>query len=154
MSGKWKQSYGAATRAPASERGGNRQALLLSPPRHFSTLLDLSENPRPALPSEHTSGQSRQLRKITKTGNGHARRILIEVAWNYRFPARVSLWLQKRQEGQPKQIRVIAWRAQLRLAQRYRRLSALCASQQSMRGDRPGACRLYLGHCSAGCTGW
>ena len=76
------------------------------------------------VPSEHSSGSSRQLGKITKTGNGHARRILIEAAWNYRFPARLSRQLQRRQESQPKPIRAIAWRAQLRLAQRYRRLSA------------------------------
>lgn len=86
-------------------------------PRELMSFLGL-------VPSEHTSGESRQLGQITKTGNGHARRILIEAAWNYRFPARVSLVLQKRQEGQPKAIRDIAWRAQLRLAQRYRRLSA------------------------------
>ena len=76
------------------------------------------------VPSEYTSGDSRHLGKITKTGNDHARRILIEVAWNYRFPARLSVVLQKRQEGQPKAVRDIAWRAQLRLGQRYRRLTA------------------------------
>ena len=76
------------------------------------------------VPSEYTSGDSRHLGKITKTGNGHVRRILIEAAWNYRFAARVSVVLQKRQDGQPKAVRDIAWRAQLRLAQRYRRLSA------------------------------
>ena len=76
------------------------------------------------VPSEHTSGDSRHLGKITKTGNGHVRRILIEAAWNYRFAARMSVVLQKRQEGQSKVVRDIAWRAQLRLAQRYRRLSA------------------------------
>jgi transposase len=86
-------------------------------PRELMSFLGL-------VPSEHTSGDSRQLGKITKTGNGHARRILIEAAWNYRFPARVSVVLQKRQEGQPKAVRDIAWRAQLRRAQRYRRLSA------------------------------
>jgi hypothetical protein len=52
-----------------------------------------------------------------------ARRVLVEAAWNYRFPAPVSRVLQMRQEGQPKGVREIAWRAQLRLAQRYRHLS-------------------------------
>ena len=61
---------------------------------------------------------------ITKTGNGHARRVLVEAAWNYRFPARVSRTLQVRREGQPKNVRTIAWKAQLRLAQRYRYLAA------------------------------
>jgi len=76
------------------------------------------------VPSEHTSGHARRLGEITKTGNGHARRILIEAAWNYRFPARLSVVLERRQQNQPKAIRDIAWRAQRRLCQRYRRLSA------------------------------
>ncbi len=76
------------------------------------------------VPSEYASGDSRHLGKITEAGNGHVRRILIEAAWNYRFTARMSVVLQKRQEGQLKVVRDIAWRAQLRLAQRYRRLSA------------------------------
>ena len=76
------------------------------------------------VPSEYSSGSRRALGAITKTGNGQARRLLIEAAWNYRFPARISLLLQKRQEGQPAAIREIAWKAQLRLTQRYRRLTA------------------------------
>jgi transposase len=76
------------------------------------------------VPSEHTTGSKRRLGAITKTGNGHVRRMLIEAAWNYRFPARVSRTLQVRQERQPTAIREIAWRAQLRLSQRYRRLKA------------------------------
>jgi transposase len=75
------------------------------------------------VPSEYTSGPTRRQGSITKTGNT-ARRVLIEAAWNYRFPARMSSFLQRRQEGQPKAVREIAWRAQLRLARRYRRLSA------------------------------
>lgn len=76
------------------------------------------------VPSEHTSGQKRRLGPITKTGNSHARRLLIEAAWNYRFPPRLTPALQKRQEQQPAQIRAIAWRAQLRLSYRYRKLKA------------------------------
>lgn len=76
------------------------------------------------VPSEFSSGQSLHRGSITKTGNGHARRVLIEAAWNYRHPARISRLMQKRQEGQPKPVRDIAWRAQLRLGQRYRRLSS------------------------------
>jgi transposase len=76
------------------------------------------------VPSEHSSGSKRRLGAITKTGNTHVRRVLIEAAWNYRFPARLSRTLQVRQEGQPPAIRAIAWRAQLRLSHRYRRLSA------------------------------
>lgn len=76
------------------------------------------------VPSEFSTGGSRRQGEITKTGNGHARRVLVEAAWNYRFPARISPILQRRQEGQPKAVREIAWRAQLRLAHRYRRLSS------------------------------
>jgi len=85
-------------------------------PRELMSFLGL-------VPSEHTSGQSRHQGKITKTGNGHARRILIEGAWNYRFAPRISVELQKRQEGLAKSIRDISWRAQLRLTKRYRVLS-------------------------------
>lgn len=76
------------------------------------------------VPSEHTSGSKRRLGAITKSGNGHVRRVLIEAAWNYRFPARISRALQVRQEHQPEAIRTIAWRAQLRLSHRYRRFKA------------------------------
>jgi len=53
------------------------------------------------VPSEHTSGERRRLGAITKTGNTHARRVLIEAAWNYRFPARITHSLQKRQDSNP-----------------------------------------------------
>jgi transposase len=76
------------------------------------------------IPSEYTSGNHRRQGRITKTGNSHARRILVEAAWNYRFPARISPVLEARQQGQPKAVREIAWKAQLRLAQRYRKLAA------------------------------
>lgn len=76
------------------------------------------------VPSEHTTGEKRRLGAITKTGNTHVRRVLIEAAWNYRFPPRITMPLQKRQEGQPADIRSIAWRAQLRLNHRYRKLKA------------------------------
>jgi len=76
------------------------------------------------VPSEYSSGGARRQGAITKTGNSHARRVLIEAAWNYRFPARMSAVMQKRQQDQPKAVREIAWRAQLRLAKRYRHLAA------------------------------
>ena len=76
------------------------------------------------VPTEHTSGDRRRLGAITKTGNSHARRVLIEAAWNYRFPPRISAALQRRQEHQPSAVRAIAWRAQLRLNHRYRTLTA------------------------------
>lgn len=76
------------------------------------------------VPSEHTSGEKRRLGAITKTGNTHVRRVLIEAAWNYRFPPRITRPLQLRQEQQSTDIRAIAWRAQLRLNHRYRKLKA------------------------------
>ena len=75
-------------------------------------------------PSEHTSGGKRRLGAITKTGNGRARRALIEGAWAYRHPAKVSYEMQKRQQGLPKVVQDIAWKAQVRLCKRFRRLSA------------------------------
>jgi transposase len=86
-------------------------------PRELMSFLGL-------VPSEYSSGATRHQGAITKTGNSHARRVLVEAAWNYRFPARVSRTLQIRQEGQPKPVQQIAWRAQLRLSQRYRHLNA------------------------------
>jgi transposase len=59
-------------------------------------------------------------------GNSHARRVLIEAAWAYRFPARVARELQVRNETQPKVLREIAWRAQLRLCQRLHSMWAHC----------------------------
>jgi transposase len=76
------------------------------------------------VPSEHSSGNTKQRGKLTKTGNTHARRILIEAAWNYRFPARIGESLQPRLEGQPQTIIDLAWKAQLRLCHRFRRLRA------------------------------
>jgi transposase len=75
------------------------------------------------VPSEHSSGTSIKRGGLTKAGNGAARRLLIEAAWCYRFPARVSRALLLRQEAQPKPIREVAWKAQLRLCARYRKLA-------------------------------
>jgi len=76
------------------------------------------------VPSEHSSGASIKRGGLTKAGNSAARRLLIEAAWCYRFPARISRELLLRQEEQPRLIREIAWNAQLRLNRRYARLSA------------------------------
>ena len=53
------------------------------------------------VPSEYTTGESRRQGAITKCGNAHVRRILIESAWSYRYPARLSRELTVRAEGQP-----------------------------------------------------
>lgn len=74
------------------------------------------------VPSEHSSGRSRRQGGITKAGNAVARRMLIEAAWSYRFPARISRYQLLRQERLPKPIRDIAWKAQERLCRRHRKL--------------------------------
>jgi transposase len=87
------------------------------------------ENPRQLMaylglvPSEHSSGASVRKGGITKAGNALARRVLIEGAWTYRMPARVSPKLHARLEAVPKAVRDIAWKAQVRLCNRYRRLA-------------------------------
>ena len=75
------------------------------------------------VPSEHTTGKDRQQGGITKMGNAPARRALVEAAWQYRIPARLSPHLKKRQEGLPKAITDIAWEAQRRLHHRYTHLT-------------------------------
>ncbi len=74
------------------------------------------------VPSEHSSGGSRRQGGITKTGNGHARRVLVEAAWAYRFPARKSQTIQRRAEQTPPEVQAIAWKAQKRLCARDRHL--------------------------------
>ena len=76
------------------------------------------------VPSEHSSGEKTRRGSITKSGNGHVRRVLVEAAWAYRLPARVSRVLLKRQEGLLKEVCDISWEAQVRLCARYRRLWA------------------------------
>lgn len=86
-------------------------------PRQLSAFVGL-------VPSEHSSGRRRRLGGITKTGNGRARRALVEGAWAYRYPAKVSEIIQKRLETLPKPIQDIGWRAQVRLCRRFRQLAA------------------------------
>jgi len=74
------------------------------------------------VPSESSSGETRRQGSLTKSGNSRARRALVEAAWAYRHPAKVSPQLQQRLEGLPAAIRAIAWKAQARLCRRYRRL--------------------------------
>jgi transposase len=75
-------------------------------------------------PSEYASGGRRQQGSMTKTGNAHARRALVEGAWAYRYPAQVSRQLQLRLEKLPAAIQAISGKAQVRLCQRYRHLMA------------------------------
>ncbi len=74
-------------------------------------------------PSEYSSGPSRSQGRITKTGNGHARWMLVECARHYWTPPKVSKQLSVRQQGQPESVRRISWAAQNRLHARARHLS-------------------------------
>ena len=74
------------------------------------------------VPSEHSSGPKQTRGAITKTGNGHVRRLLVEAAWTYRHPARKTALLQRRAERTCEAVQDIAWKAQKRLCQRYRHL--------------------------------
>jgi transposase len=76
------------------------------------------------VPCENSTGERIRRGGITKAGNGRARRVLIEGAWTYRFPARMSRLLQERQAGLTKAVCDIAWKAQVRLCARYRKLMA------------------------------
>ncbi|MEK1948268.1 MAG: IS110 family transposase [Ensifer adhaerens] len=76
------------------------------------------------VPSESSTGERVKRGGITKAGNSRARRVLVEGAWTYRYPARMSRLLQARQGGVAKLAREIAWKAQVRLCSRYRKLIA------------------------------
>ena len=76
------------------------------------------------VPSEHSSGGNKSRGGITKTGNGHVRRVLVEAAWTYRHPARKTTVLQRRAKRAPEVVQEIAWKAQKRMCGRYRLLEA------------------------------
>ncbi len=75
-------------------------------------------------PSEHSSGASRHQGSITKTGNRHIRRVLVESAWAYRHAPAVRGKLRERLQGQPPEVVAYSWAAQVRLNGTFRRLSA------------------------------
>jgi transposase len=74
------------------------------------------------VPSEYSSGAQRRQGSITKAGNTHARRVLVEGAWASRYPAKVSRYRQLRLETQPQVIQDSSWKAQVRRCKRSRRL--------------------------------
>jgi transposase len=76
------------------------------------------------VPSEHSSGATRAQGGITKTGNAHLRRVLVESAWHYRHHPFVSATLRARQRDAPADVIARAWTAQQRLHRRYARLAA------------------------------
>lgn len=121
-------SMGPVVEALTAHRGVN----LLVAATVVAEIGDLTrfDRPRPLMgfvglvPSLNASGQGRRTGRITKTGNGHVRRCLIEAAWAFRHPARRTAHLRRRLAGQPQAIQELAWRAQVRLCGRYRRLMA------------------------------
>jgi transposase len=86
-------------------------------PRQLMSFLGL-------VPSEDSSASRRRLGSITKAGNGACRRLLVEAAHHYRHPARVTDVIARRQADLPRAVTDIAWKAQLRLCARFRRLAA------------------------------
>ena len=101
---------------------------------------DLRRFAKPALlmaylglvPSEHSSGEKQRRGGITKTGNSHVRRVLVEAAWTYRFPARKTRTLHKRAEQCDEKVQAIAWDAQKRLCHRHRHLTDGQSQNQSV----------------------
>lgn len=102
-------------------------------------------------PSEYSSGLRRRQGAITKTGNGHVRRVLTEAAWAYRFPARKTAHLRRKAANAPDRMQAIAWAAQRRLCGRLcEPPSTREGEEQGGHGDRGRARGLHLGRCLRG----
>jgi transposase len=76
------------------------------------------------VPGEYSSGPKRRQGSLTKAGNSAARRMLVEVAWHYQHGARITPIIATRQDQLPKAVTDIAWKAQLRLNAKFKRLVA------------------------------
>ncbi len=76
------------------------------------------------VPQLYATGDTIRSGPITKAGNGHVRRVLVEAAWAYRLPARIGVRLRQRQHNIAEPVRQIAWKAQLRLCARFRQMAA------------------------------
>jgi transposase len=87
-------------------------------------------SPSGAIAREHSSGEQIRRGGITKTGNAHLRRIVIEAAWAYRHRPAVGAALRKRQAPLDDEVKAIAWKAQHRLHARYRALTARGKTKQ------------------------
>jgi transposase len=81
---------------------------------------------------EHSSGTRIRRGAISKAGNAHLRRVVIEAAWSYRHRPSVGKSLAVRQRGQSETVKEIAWKAQHRLCHRYRKLMALGKTKQQV----------------------
>ena len=93
-------------------------------PRELMSFLGL-------VPSEHSSGGRRRRGGITKTGNGHVRRVLVEAAWSYRFPARKTAHPRRKAQATAPAVQAIAWAAQKRLCARYWHLYCTTRARRS-----------------------
>jgi transposase len=94
----------------------------LGDPRRFATAPSIMAYVG-LVPSEHSSGAKRARGGITKTGNAHLRRVLVEAAWHYRHHPFIGAALRTRQHGAPVAVMARAWSAQQRLYRRYHRLA-------------------------------
>ena len=94
-------------------------------PKQFMAFLGL-------VPCQHSSGPRTKLGSITKTGNGHVRKVLTEAAQAYSHPARETKVLLARLEGLPQEIKTIAWKAQVRLCAKFKRLQARGKNRNSI----------------------
>jgi transposase len=103
--------------------GGAGVAAAIGDPSRFASAPDFMAY-LGMVPSEHSSGPKRRVGAITKTGDVHARTLLIEAAHAYRFPARVARHKLAAIDAVPEAVRAIAWKAQTRLCQRYRHMMA------------------------------
>jgi transposase len=110
-------AWGFVSRRGDLCRRDRRRAPVRSP-RQLASFLGL-------VPAESSTGDTIRRKGLTLAGNRRARRVLVEAAWTYRYPARVSETLRVRLQGLPKPVRDIAWKAQVRLCARHRRLSAM-----------------------------
>jgi len=84
------------------------------------------------VPSEHSSGEHRRQGSITKVGNAHVRRLLVEAAWHARRRPKVGYELARRQRGQDAAVIERAWRCQQRLYQRWQRMAGRGKPQQKI----------------------
>ena len=84
------------------------------------------------VPSEHSSGETRRQGSITKVGNSHARRLLVESAWHARRRPKVGYELARRQRGRDAVVVERAWRCQQRLYQRWQRMAGRGKPQQKI----------------------
>ena len=128
----------------AAEIGDGRR---FDTPRQLMSFLGL-------VPAESSTGDTIRRKGLTLAGNRRARRALVEAAWTYRYPARVSETLRTRLGGLPKSVRDIARKAQVRLCARYRRLSATGKKlPMVVASDRSGDGCVPLGHRAGGHAG-